>query len=165
MGIRDLGHPAFACHDLDATLDFYKHLGIEESFRLLNDDGSLMLIYLHVAGDRFIEVFPDGPVPTERAQKQSFMHICLAVDELEPFVEKLRSEGIQIDIEPQMGLDFNMQAWITDPDGNKIELMQYSNGSPQIAIANGTAFPQSDRLIPASKEDDEGQAANTSRFG
>lgn len=151
MAIVDLGHPAFACHDLDASLAFYAKLGISESFRLLHDDGSVMLVYLHVAGDRFIELFPGGPSPDERPEKQSFMHVCLAVDDLENTVEDLRSKGITIDIEPKMGLDFNMQAWIADPDGNKIELMQYSPESPQIAIANGTTFPASDTLVEAGR--------------
>ena len=147
MAIVDLGHPAFACHDLDASLEFYAKLGITESFRLLHDDGSVMLVYLQVAGDRFIELFPGGPSPEERSGKTSFKHICLAVDDLEATVEDLRGKGITIDVEPTMGLDFNMQAWIADPDGNKIELMQYSPESPQIAIANNTTFPSSRRLV------------------
>lgn len=147
MPVVDLGHPAFACHDLDATLDFYAKLGIEESFRLLHLDGSVMLVYLHVGGDRFIEVFPGGPSPEERAGRQSFMHICLAVDDLRGTVEEIRATGIPIDIEPQMGLDFNMQAWIADPDGNKIELMEYSAKSPQLSITNGTPFPTSATLV------------------
>ena len=147
MAILDLAHPAFACHDVDATLEFYEKLGITESFRLLHDDGSLMLIYLHVAGDRFIEVFPNGPSPEERAAKQSFMHICLMVEGLEAYVEDLRAKGITIDIEPKMGLDFNMQAWIADPDGNKIELMEISPKSPQVAIRDNSAFPSSETLI------------------
>lgn len=147
--IVDLGHPAFICQDIDATLDFYAKLGIHESFRLLHDDGSLFLIYLHVAGDRFIEVFPNGPTAAERAGKQSFMHICLAVDDIHAFVEDIRNAGIAIDVEPKMGLDFNIQAWITDPDGNKIELMQYSPESPQVAIRDNTTFPSSDTLVKA----------------
>ena len=149
--IVDLGHPAFACHNLDASLDFYAKLGIHESFRLKRDDGSLMLIYLHITEDRFIEVFPNGPSPEERAEKQSFMHICLAVDDIHAYVEDIRSKGIAIDIEPKMGLDFNVQAWITDPDGNKIELMQYSPESPQIAIRNGSAFPSSEILTKSER--------------
>lgn len=147
MGIVDLGHPAFACHDLDATLDFYAKLGIHESFRLLHDDGRLMLIYLHVGGDRFIEVFPNGP--EERPERQSFMHICLAVEGIAAYVEEIRSKGITIDVEPKMGLDFNTQAWITDPDGNEIELMEYSPNSPQVAIRDGSAFPASGILVKA----------------
>ncbi len=147
MAVSDLGHPAFACYDIDATLAFYEKLGIHESFRLMRDDGELMLIYMHITADRFIEIFPNGPAPEERG-KQSFMHICLAVEGIEAFVEEIRAKGIIIDIEPKMGLDFNTQAWITDPDGNRIELMEYSARSPQVAIRDGLPFPASDILIP-----------------
>jgi lactoylglutathione lyase len=41
---------------------------------------------------------------------------------------------VEIDVEPKTGADNNTQAWIHDPDGNKIELMQISPDSPQ-AIA------------------------------
>jgi hypothetical protein len=78
--ITDLGHPAFAAHDVDATLSFYKILAIEEAFRL-HHDGSLMLVYLHVSGDRFIEIFPGGPPPDPRTELRAHLpanrrHLC-----------------------------------------------------------------------------------------
>ena len=74
--IADIGHPAFAVQDVERTLDFYARLGIREAFRLHHPDGSLMLIYLHVAGDRFVEVFPGGPSP-DPARRASFMHLAV----------------------------------------------------------------------------------------
>ena len=149
MAILDIGHPAYGCHDLDAALQFYALLGIEESFRLVKEEGGVRLIYLHVAGDRFIELFPGGPPPEQRVsqQQQSYRHLCLVTDDIEGMVERLRSNGVTIDTEPKLGLDFNTQAWVKDPDGNPIELMQLSPESPQRAIADGTTFPASDILI------------------
>ena len=115
--ITDLAHTAFAAHDMDASLAFYEKLGLKESFRLNHADGSLMLIYLHIAGDRFLELFPRGPEP-DAGRIHSFKHICLATDDIVATVEHLRSQGVTIDREPKMGLDNNMQAWIKDPDGN-----------------------------------------------
>jgi lactoylglutathione lyase len=132
--ITDIGHPAFTCHNLQRTLAFYSLLGITESFRLNRDDGSLILIYMHVAGDRFIEVFPNGPEPDPN-RRQSFMHLCLLTDDLHTLVEKLRAANIKIDTEPKLGLDHNWQAWVKDPDGNPIELMQLAEISPQRKIA------------------------------
>jgi lactoylglutathione lyase len=109
--ITDLGHAAFRAHDLDRTLAFYAQLGIRESFRLHHADGSLMLIYLHIAGDRFVEVFP----------------------------------GSTIDREPKQGLDGNWQAWISDPDGNAIELMQLEEDSPQRRVAREAALAERSR--------------------
>jgi lactoylglutathione lyase len=126
--ITDLGHPAFAARDVDQTLRFYKIFGIEEAFRLHHDDGSLMLVYLHVSGDRFIEVFPGGPAPD---REQSYRHICLLTDDISAAVERLRENGAPIDSEPLLGLDGNLQAWTHDPDGNQIELMQLAEDSPQ----------------------------------
>jgi lactoylglutathione lyase len=128
--ITDLGHVALAVHDMEASLAFYRKLGIEEAFRLNREDGSLMLIYLHISGDRFIELFPGGPEPAPD-RTHSFKHICLLTDDLRGDVERLRGQGIAIEREPKEGLDTNLQAWIRDPDGNAIELMQIAETSPQ----------------------------------
>jgi lactoylglutathione lyase len=128
--ITDLGHTAFAVHDIDASLAFYAKLGLAESFRLNHSDGSLMLVYLHIAGDRFLELFPGGPEPSAD-RPHSFQHICLLTDDLLAAVEQLRANGVAIEQEPKQGLDHNLQAWIRDPDGNAIELMQISGESPQ----------------------------------
>jgi lactoylglutathione lyase len=134
--ITDLAHIAFAAHDLEASLAFYAAIGIPEAFRLHYPDGRLMLVYLHVGGDRYIEVFPSGPEP-DAERMQSFMHICLLSDDIEADVESFRAKGIAIDREVKRGLDHNLQAWIKDPDGNAIELMQLSADSPQWQRSRG----------------------------
>lgn len=136
--ITDIGHAAFGAYNLDATLAFYELLGIKESFRLYREDGSTMLVYLHVGGDRFIEVFPNGPEPDPK-RTSSFRHLCLLTDDLEGTVEELRAKGVTIDRELKQGLDTNLQAWISDPDGNAIELMQLSPESPQSQVARAAA--------------------------
>jgi lactoylglutathione lyase len=133
--ITDLAHTAFAAHDVDASLAFYEKLGLRESFRLNYPDGSLMLVYLHVSGDRFLEIFPNGPEP-DANRMHSFHHLCLLTDDLRADVERLRQQGIAINVEPKEGLDHNLQAWIRDPDGNAIELMQISDASPQWRTAH-----------------------------
>ena len=155
MAILDIGHPAYGCHDLDAALAFYELFGITESFRLLNDNGDVRLIYLHVSGDRFIELFPGGPEPADRAPvaQQSYRHLCLVTDDIEGMVEHLRANGVIIDTEPKVGLDFNTQAWVKDPDGNPIELMQLAPESPQRSISDGTPFPKSEILVQPTSQD------------
>ncbi len=137
--VTDIGHAAYACYDLDAALRFYALLGLHESFRLNHDDGSPWLVYVHVAGDRFIELFTDGPAPDARPRPGSYKHLCLLVDDLAAVVEDLRAKGVAIDREPKRGRDGNLQAWISDPDGNAIELMQIVPESPQGAVAAGRA--------------------------
>lgn len=134
----DLAHTAFAVRDMDAALAFYAKLGLPESFRLHHPDGSLMLVYLHVGGDRFLELFPNGPA-SAADRVESFKHVCLLAPDLRAAVEELRREGVAIEIEPKTGLDGNLQAWIRDPDGNAIELMQLVESSPQRRTARGEA--------------------------
>lgn len=132
--ITDVGHPAFRAYDLDETLTFYKKLGLSESFRLNHADGSVMLVYLHVSGDRFLEIFPNGPEPDPNGV-HNFHHLCLLTDNLTGMVERLRKQDVAIQQEPKMGLDHNLQAWIRDPEGNDIELMELSEESPQRKVA------------------------------
>jgi lactoylglutathione lyase len=134
--ITDIGHAAFAAADVERTLAFYALLGIEEAFRLTKDDGSLRLAYLHVAGDRFIELFPGGPTP-EPDRVQSYRHLCLLTDDIAGMVEQLRGAEVTIDREISVGLDGNRQAWVKDPDGNAIELMELTEGGPQRRVARG----------------------------
>jgi lactoylglutathione lyase len=134
--ITDLGHPAFRVRDVDETLRFYGLLGLNEAFRLHDDDGNLLLVYLHVAGDRFIEVFPGGE---GAADGGSFEHVCLVTDDLEADVGRLRTHGVEIFRGPLVGLDGNSQAWVRDPDGNQIELMQLVEDSPQREAARAAS--------------------------
>ncbi|MDQ3413129.1 MAG: VOC family protein [Chloroflexota bacterium] len=137
--IIDLGHTAFAVHDMDAALAFYDLLGLNEAFRLTRPDGSLMLVYLHLGGDRFLELFPNGPDP-DPDRTHSFHHICLLTDDIAALVADLRAGGITIDRDVAEGLDHNRQAWVKDPDGNAIEFMQLAETSPQRRMARlGTA--------------------------
>ena len=66
-----------------------------------------------------------------------YFHLCLCSDDLRGDVEALRAGGVPILIEPQVGKDHNLQAWIRDADGHLIELMQLSEDSPQRRIARG----------------------------
>ncbi len=136
--VTDLGHAAFSVRDVEGSIGFYSKLGLREAFRLHHDDGSLMLVYLHVAGDRFLELFPGGTQEMQSSD-QSFRHVCLVVDDIEATLESLRSEGVGIDRDVSMGRDGNLQAWIHDPDGNVIELMQLSEESPQRRAARLSA--------------------------
>lgn len=139
MAIYDVGHPAYSVHDLDATLAFYARLGIHEGFRRTKEDGSLWLLYLHVGGDRFIEIFPGGPAAAEKgaATTRSYRHLCLLTDDIEADVERLTAEGVVFDTPIKFGSFNNRQAWLSDPDGNSIELMQIEPDSAQGLIGSG----------------------------
>lgn len=53
------------------------------------------------------------------------------VDDIHEAREELVKAGIEIDIEPNKGQSETWQMWIHDPDGNKFEIMQYTDKSLQ----------------------------------
>ena len=66
-----------------------------------------------------------------RLAARGFQYLCFETQDLLKTVEDLKKAGIIFDDEPKRSADLNMQAWIQDPDGNKIELMQIDPNSPQ----------------------------------
>ena len=58
-------------------------------------------------------------------------HLCLTVDDVEAVTERMKAKGVALLTPPKDGADGNRQAWIEDPDGNRIELMQMRAGCLQ----------------------------------
>ncbi len=119
---KGIGHIAFAVSNLEKSLEFYeKILGFKIFFNL-ERDGKIFLVYLKISEDQYLELFPQKEI--SQAENQNFMHICLITDDIFDTVRKIKDKGWQIDVEPILGVDGNYQAWIEDPDGNRIEIMQ-----------------------------------------
>jgi catechol 2,3-dioxygenase-like lactoylglutathione lyase family enzyme len=128
--ITALAHSCFIVRDLDAALDFYvDKLGLEPAFDFINEEGKRFGVYLKVGGRSFIELFIGTPELT--ANRGSYQHLCLEVDDLQASVEALREKGIEAS-EPFFGSDNSWQSWIADPDGNRIELHCYTETSKQL---------------------------------
>jgi lactoylglutathione lyase len=130
--ITGIGHTAYRVRDLEASLDYYcNKLGLQEMFRL-DRDGAVWLVYVRVTDNAFIELFPNGndevaQTPTTRG----YTHLCMNVDDMDRTLKELASRGLEITGEPKQGRDGNIQYWIADPDGNRIELMQMGANSLQ----------------------------------
>ncbi len=126
--ITGIYHVAYSVTDLDKSMHFSQGaLGCKEYFRLNRDDGSLMLVYLQVgASQNFIELFPGGAARTEPEPKglAGYRHLCLEVDDMDKTLADLARHGVKPETGPLTGKDGNVQAWIRDPDGNRIELMK-----------------------------------------
>lgn len=126
--LRGLGHICYIVADLDRSIGWYEKLGCRVAFDFINDDNVRFGVYLHVGGRNFIELFQgtrDNP-----ANEGSFAHMCLEVDDIESQVADLRSKGIDT-TDIKTGSDGSYQAWLADPDGNRIELHQYLPDSRQ----------------------------------
>lgn len=134
QGIVGLTHVAIKVADLNRTLDFYVNkLGFAEMLRLHKDDGDVWLVYLRITDDQFLEVFPGAEGDRAPGWNANGMnHLCLAIDDINALVAELEAAGIPLLLPLKRALDGNWQAWIDDPDGNRIELMQMDPDSLQL---------------------------------
>jgi lactoylglutathione lyase len=137
--IRQLAHVCFYSDRIDEMVRFYNQiLGLNIKFTLDLSDGDSFGYYFACGNTTFIEIFDRkkallqwGGNPSDLSKGNQYKHLCFEVKGLAGFKEKLLKQGISVS-EITTGMDFSSQAWINDPDGNSIELMEYSAKSLQL---------------------------------
>ncbi|MGA7194042.1 MAG: VOC family protein [Anaerolineales bacterium] len=137
--IRQLAHLNFVANDLPRMIDFYiNKLGLKVKFTLDNQEGQPFGYYFECGNTTFIEVFDQTLAVQEWGGKVEpltagtrYKHFCLEVVGLDEYRKTLISKGVEV-TEIKTGMDHARQAWITDPDGNPIELMEYGASSLQL---------------------------------
>ena len=140
--IRQLAHLCLMSHQLPAMTAFYRDgLGLPVKFSLKHDDGTAFGHYFGAGSMTFVEIFDRaGAVKQWGGDSEKlkshvgthFNHLCFEVTGLEEFCAKIAARGVVIDRPVKTGMDHSRQAWITDPDGNVIELMEYTPQSMQL---------------------------------
>ena len=132
-GISSLGHIGIKVKNLEKSMAFYTEtMGCPEMFRLHRDDGRVWLVYLRITDDQYLEIFPEAiqdraPEP----ENNGINHFCLTVENIEEIVRQLEAKGVALYWPLKTGADNNRQAWVLDPDGNRIELMEMASNALQ----------------------------------
>ncbi|WP_207538384.1 lactoylglutathione lyase [Sabulicella rubraurantiaca] len=129
MSFRYL-HTMLRVGDLQRSIDFYtKHLGMRELRRNDVPDGKYTLVFLGY-GDESKETVLEltynyGVEKYEMGG--AFGHLAIGVPDIYASCEKMRAEGVRITREPgPVKFGTTLIAFIEDPDGYKIELIQRS---------------------------------------
>jgi len=138
--IRKLAHLNFVTNDLGKIIDFYVNkLGMKVKFTLNNQEGKPFGYYFACGDTTFLEFFDQamaaevwGGKVEELNIGTRYKHFCLEVTGLDEFCTSLKERGVNV-TEIRLGMDNSRQAWINDPDGNAIELMEYSYSSLQLS--------------------------------
>src|ERR1019366_2849978 len=106
-------HTAYRVTDLTVSLDFYSALGYREVGRVGVGEGASLTMLK----------FPGEQVGT------GFSHLVVQVDELAATIEALAQGGLQPGPEQHpAGPAGPRTSWLTDPDGYRIELVQWPPG-------------------------------------
>ena len=139
--ITKLAHLCLFTDQLDVMIAFYRDvMGFPVKFTMKNDDGFAFGYYFATGDMTFVEIFDQkgavkqwgGTVGPIRQNGDTHMrHFCFEVNGLEAVCADLESKGIKV--RPiKVGMENSKQAWIKDPDGNDIELMEYTAKSMQL---------------------------------
>jgi lactoylglutathione lyase len=124
-------HPSFRVSDLAASLAFYGALGYGEVGRV-EIAGSTTLVMLKFPAEQIVSLElacqpAGGPVQIGTA----FSHLAVQVDDLAVTVADLTRAGLEPGpVEYPGGQDGPHTSWISDPDGHRLELVQWPPGHP-----------------------------------
>lgn len=132
--ITGISHACYLVTDLDRAVDFWcNKMGLKKAFDLNLRGGEVRGVFLLAGRRTFVELFEGDAVPIP--PNASHKHISYEVDDMEATVKTLRERGVQV-TDPVRGGEGSFQAWVTDPDGIRIELQQFTDKSLQVeAIA------------------------------
>jgi lactoylglutathione lyase len=136
--ITQLAHLNFFSDQPKTMIDFYVHkLGLKIAFTLDNDKREPFGWYVACGRMTFIEIFDQagavrqwGGSVAALQNGNKYRHLCFEVEDLESYRDILLERGIMI-TPITVGMDNSKQAWVKDPDGNDIELMEYTPASFQ----------------------------------
>jgi catechol 2,3-dioxygenase-like lactoylglutathione lyase family enzyme len=128
--IKQLAHICIGATDLAHSERFYVELlGLRKAFDFIRG-GRQIGFYAHAGEGAFLEVFAQDEAPN--LGRPLLKHFCLEVEDIDAAIAKL--EGAAVEVSPKKwGADRAWQAWITDPSGVRIELMQYTPDSSQFS--------------------------------
>lgn len=130
-------HIAIRVKNIEQMLLFYcKKLGLTEAFNILNDDGSLRIVYLHISDGQYLELCLNGSKrpPFDDQKDMGVRHICFTVDDIHVTRSQLTAKGVIFDSEILEMRDNNLAMYLFDPEENKIEIVQTGVNSPQFTF-------------------------------
>ena len=123
-------HVGLRVEDLERTLAFYTSVGYEVVGRVPETElGSLTMLAL--PGDEFVALELVHDPTRGRVEPAGFSHLVVQVEDVRALVAHLVERGVQAEQpgSPDGSADF-WTAWVTDPDGYRIELVQWPAGHP-----------------------------------
>ncbi len=125
---KRIAHVCLNVQNLARSTDYYSALGFSPLFKFTRD-GALFGAYLKISEGNYIEMFEDKNL--HNPQNTGIVHFCLETENIDKVIENLKKKGIDF-TEKKIGCDHTYQIWLSDPDGNKFEVHQYTEKSSQI---------------------------------
>ena len=133
-------HSMIRVSDLDASIEFFGLIGLQEVRRMESEKGRFTLVFMAAPGQEGVaEVeltynWPpeDGGAPEEYGGGRNFGHLAYRVENIYETCQRLMDAGVTINRPPRDG----HMAFVRTPDGISIELLQDGHLPPQVPWAS-----------------------------
>lgn len=122
--IIGLAHVGLFVSDIQKADEFYGHVLGYQHFSLDKPSGGLMLNYYKVNDHQYIEIYPGL-----KGDQDRLSHVAFETTDAKKLRDYLASKGIKVPAHLKLGLDKNLSFMIDDPEGRRIEFVQYMPGS------------------------------------
>jgi lactoylglutathione lyase len=124
-------HTSYRVTDLAASLVFYRALGYQDIGRLDADNGASLTLLKFPEEDVATLEIVHRPADPSVDLGTGFTALVVQVDDLAATVDTLSRSGLKPETPQQPGgADGPQTSWLTDPDGYRIELVQWPAGHP-----------------------------------
>jgi lactoylglutathione lyase len=112
--------------DLDRSLAFYTAVGYEV-VGSVPETPMGQLTMLKLPGDEFVTIeLVHDPTQSEANASTGLSHFVIKIEAMDATVSELAARGIDADVPVSPdGSDDSRTTWVIDPDGNRIELVQW----------------------------------------
>ncbi|MFF0271220.1 VOC family protein [Kribbella sp. NPDC004536] len=125
---------ALRVSDLERSLAFYAKVGYINLGKVPFDDGS-SLVWLRLPAEDSVSLElvhrpADGPV-----EIRGFEHFAIEVDTLAAAVERLTAASLTPGEPVHHGPEGPKTSWLVDPDGYRLELVEWPPGGPPVPEA------------------------------
>ncbi|MEQ9234977.1 VOC family protein [Coleofasciculus sp. E2-BRE-01] len=125
MKLQRFEHINLACRDIDATKTFYQTLFPDWYVRAENNDGQDH--WIHFGNDQFylsLNHKPDFKRVHEIYETIGVNHVGFVIDDGDALKKRLEDYGI--DYYTMNAAETQHRIYVTDPDGNEIEFVDYN---------------------------------------
>lgn len=133
--IVNTGHVSFFVHNMDRMLHFYAIiLGMKQKSNYTGEDGDRR-ICLELADHQYIELINPARVLTAAPVVNNYygyQKVCFEVEDAAAAFAELIEKGVTPDSEVRMTVDYAYAFNLTDPEGNYLEIVEYTPAALQL---------------------------------
>ena len=131
--MQKVDHFAFEVSDMDRALEFYTaRLGLTLMFRKVDEEHQEAFAFLALDGgnlELLQNLAPDAPPLGRKEPAAPYCpHLALVTSNMDKLVQRVKGKGIDIVKGPLEAPGLAKWVYLSDPDGNVIEYIQWLEG-------------------------------------